>query len=339
MPTSKSKISGYEKVLEIISSTHDMPAREAIDTLIECVKKGYSLASQRAVRTLAEISHPEIIPSLIALYDWLEENPRKRDNSCDVRQTIAEVLGDAGSPVSTDTLRKAVRTVQVVKLGPSLEDAAIGLRATAALSLAKVDPDSLFELSILLFDEKPDVPTSPLDAAFAKSDVRRAAAQALSVLGDAGGMPLLAVKLKFPNNEVPEVLAECLESLIFMNPPYLIEIVKPYLEGDDEYLSAIAALSLAENLRAEALDLLLEALERVPEEAKEAIVIAISATRSSKARQILVEFLNHTNHLIRRGAVKGIKAYLDDEIAEKLRVICDTDTDKSVRMEANLREE
>ena len=336
MPTSKSKISGYEKVLEVINSTHDMPARQAIDTLMECVKKGYSLASQRAVRTLAGIIHPEIIPSLITLYDWLEQNPRKRDNTCDVRQTIAEVLGDAGSPISTGTLRRAARTVQVVKLGPSPEDAAIGLRATAALSLAKVDPDSLFELSILLFDKKPDVPTSPLDAPYAKSDVRRAAAQAISVLGDAGGIPLLAVKLKFPNNEVPEVLAECIESLIFMRPPYLMEVVEPYLKGNDEYLSAITALSLAENLRAEALDLLMEALDCVSEEAKEAIVIAISATRSSKARQILFEFLDHTNHLIRRGAVKGIKAYLDDEIAEKLRIICDTDADRSVRMEADL---
>jgi len=335
MPTSKSKTSGYEKILEIIASTTDMPASEAVNTLIDCVKKGHSLASQHAVYALAKINHPDIVPSLITLYEWIEESPRKRDNSCDVRITIAEVLGDAGSPVSADILRKAVRTVQVVKLGPSTEDAGIGLRATAALALAKVDPGCLFELSILLFDQKPDVPTSPLDVPYAKATARKAAAQAISVLGDLGGMPLLAVKLKFPHNEVPDVLAECIESLIFMNPPYLMEIVKPYLTGDDEYLSAIAALSLAENLRAEALDLLQEALEHASEDAKEAIVIAISATRCNKARQILFDFLDHPNHLIRRGAVKGIKAYLDDEISEKLKIIRDTDTDRSVRLEAD----
>ena len=301
------KASGYEKTLEIIKTTQDMPPEKAIETLIGCVKKGFSLASERAVRVLAKINHPDVIPSLIGLYTWLEEDSRKRDAGCTVRVAIVDALGDFGSAVAIDILRRAVRTVQVTKRGPTLEDVAIALRATAALALAKVDSGALFELSLLLFDEKPDVPTS--DVMYAKADVRRAAAQAIGALGDVGGMPLLAVKLKFPKGEVSDVLAECLESLIFMRPPYLMEIVKPYLMGDDEYLSAITALALAENLRAEVLDLLLEAFEHARGEAKEAIVIAISATRCDRAREILLGLLEHSSLFVRQGAEKGLETY------------------------------
>ena len=334
MKSSKPKTSGYEKTIEAINSTHDMPPQEAIDVLIACVKKGFSLASEKAVRTISKINHPTVIPSLIELYDWLEEDSRKRDNGCTVRMTIVEALGDTSATMTIDTIRKAIRTVHVTKIGVSLEDTAVGLRATAALALAKIDPDSLYELSLLLFDKKPDVPTS--EPAYAKSSVRSAAARAIGFLRDTGGMPLLAVKLKFPDDEVPDVLAECLESLIFMRPPYLMEIVKPYLEGDDDYLSAIAALSLAENLGSEVLDLLLETFAHVSKEAKEAIVVAISATRCDKARQLLLDFLDHPDSFVRRGAVKGIKAYMDDEIKMKLQAIRDNDTDKYVRHEASL---
>jgi len=326
------KTSGYEKTLEIIKSTKTLPPEEAIKTLTECAKKGFLLASEKAVHAIAQINHPSVIPTLISLYGWLEEDPKKRDVNCSVRTAIIEALSDTSSTVTIPTLQKAARTVQISKRGPSLDDMALGLRATAALALAKIDPDALFQLSLLLFDEKPDIPTS--DPIYAKSNVRKAAAQAIGILGDTGGAPLLAVKLKFPRGEVAEVLAECLESLIFMRPPYLMEVVKPYLSGDDDYLSAITALALAETFRSEVLDLLQETFDHVHGESKEAIVIAISATRCNEARQILMDLLNHSSHFVRRGAVKGLKTYLDDEIKQRLQVIHETDSDKFVRQEA-----
>jgi len=297
----------YEKSLATIKSTATMPPEQALPTLIDCIKKGHTLAAAKAVKTIANLNHPDVVPSLIDVYDWLAQDPHKRDKGCDIRLAIAEAFGDIGSQHTIDTLRNAVRTMQIVRLGPTPEDIAIGLRATAALSLAKVDANALYELSLLLFDKKPDTPVSPISAPFVKAPVRKAAAQAIGILGDMGGMPLLAVKLKFPGEEVPEVLAECLESLIAMRPPYLIEIAKPYLTGSDEYLSAITALSLAENLGMDALDTLLDALECAESEAKEGIVIAISVIRGSNIRQILVNFLEHKNPFVRSGAKKGLE--------------------------------
>ena len=328
------KISTYEKTLEIIKSTSAMPADTALATLVECIKNGHALAAARAVQAIARLSHPTVVPGLIDIYNWLEADSRKRDQSCNTRIAIAEALGNCGLPLAIDTLRKAVRTIQIGRLGPTPEDLAIGLRATAAIALAKVDSDALYELSLLLFDEKPDTPTSPINVPFVKAPVRKAAAQAIGILGDTGGMAILAVKLKFPGNEVADVIVECLESLISVRPPYLMEIVKPYLMGDDGYISALTALSLAENLGIEVLGLLCETLESVSGDAKEAIVIAISVIRASGIRQILFEFLSHPNAFVRRGAVKGIKTYMDDAVREKLKEMRDNDPDKYVRLEA-----
>jgi len=328
------KNNSYEKTLEIIKSTSDMPIENALETLIACAKKGNALASVRAIKTIAKLNHPSVAPSLCDIYNWIAEDPRKRDRACDMRIAITEALGNTGAIVGIDILQKAIRTVEIAKLGPAPEDIAIGLRAAAAIALAKVDSDAIYELAILFYDEEPTIPTSPVNRPYVKAPTRKAAAQAMGILRDAGGLAILAARLKFPRGEVPEVLAECLESLICARPSYMLEAIKPYLLGRDEYLSATAALSLAENLGTAALDLLCEAVSDVLGEAKEAIVIAISTIRDSSVRKILLDFLDNPNPFVRRGAVKGIKAYMDDEVKEKLQAMRNNDPDKFVRQAA-----
>lgn len=328
----------YEKAIEAISNVSSMPPEQALETLMNCAKKSNALAAARAVKAMANLPSPIVVPALISLYNWVEEDPHKRDRGCDTRLAIVEAFGEIGSRQTIEILRKAVRTIQIVRLGPTPEDIAIGLRAAAAVALAKVDPDALYELALLLFDFEPhkDTPVSPISRPFVKAPVRRAAANAIGVLGNVDGIPLLAVKLKFPGEEVPDVLAECLESLIAMRPAYFMEIAQPHLIGNDEYLTAITALALAETLGADALEPLLEALEYVQGEAKEAVVVAISVIRGGSIRRILFDFLDNKNPFVRRGAVKGIKSYLDDAVVQKLQIMRDTDPDKFVRQEAEL---
>ena len=318
--------SGHEKTLELIKSTHEMTPEDALLALTECTKKGFSLASVKAVQFISKLDCLGVVDALLSVYSWAEEDAHKRDNLCNIRAEIVNALGEIDSneisAAANKTLCKAARTVHITKVSAVPEDTAICLRANAALALAKTDPNSLYELLLLLHDKE--------------SDVRQAAARALSILGDVGAPPLLTVKLKFPEKENSDVLAECLESLIFLRPPYLMEVVKPFLDGADEYLAAITALALAENLREEVLDLLVETLENVHGETKEAVVVAISATRCNRAKQILLEFLKNPNTYIRRGAVKGIKSYLDDEIEEKLNTIYKFDTDEKVRQAAQM---
>ena len=322
-----------EKTLAAIKSAAEMPVEQAVETLITSAKCGVTLASEKAVQELAKLKHPSVAPAMTELYNWLEQDPTKRDKTCGIRTAIAEAFGEIGTVVGIDTLKKAIRTVQI---GPGPEDVAIKLRATAALALAQSDSESLYELAILLFDEEPAIPTSPISRPFVKAPTRRAAAQAMAILGDAGGAAILAVKLKFPGGEVPEVLADCLEALISIRPTYVLEIAKPYLVGDDEYLCAITALALAQNMGQNVLPLLLDTLDTVHGAAKESIVIAISVIRSSSIRQILLDLLDNPSPFVRRGAPKGIKTYLDDAVIEKLKQLQTTDPDKFVRLAAEL---
>ena len=311
-------MSKHAAVMEAITSAIPLPPDEALPILTVCAKKGQALAAVRAIKAIGAIHHPHVPLVLVDLYQWCQEVPSKRDKACDLRTAIAEALGNTGSPLGIDPLRMAVTTVCIGRVGPGLEDLAIPLRATAAIALAKVDIHCLYYLSTLLFDHVPDVPTSPIAAPYAKAGVRQAAAQAIRVLGDEGGIPLLAVKLKFPGEEVPEVLGECLESMIAMNPPYVMEVAKPYLVGNDGYISALVALSLAENLGLDALTPLIEAIDHVEGDIKEAMVIAISVIRDRSIRQVLLDLLEHPSPFVRRGAVQGLKSYLDAAVVARL---------------------
>jgi HEAT repeat protein len=277
-----------------------------ISELLETVKKGNILAAESAAEELAKGHSPQLIPALIETYAWLDENPKKRDISCGRRQAVVRALGELGSPQSADVLRQAIRTVQITKLGPSTEDAATGLRAQAALSLAQSDPDCLYELSLLLFDVKPNVHTSPAMYMYAKSATRAAAAQALGSLGDSGGAAILAVKLAYPGDEVTEVLSECIDSAALLNPPYLLEITEPYLLGENANLAAVTALALAANMKEAALDVLITRLERIHADALAETVVAISSIRSGRTKHELEKLAEHANGAIRAAAKEGL---------------------------------
>jgi len=305
------KNSAFEKVLENIKLATEMPPEDSIPMLVKCAKQGYSLAADKAIKLLADQNHTSVVPALIELYTWVEEDPSTRDKACDIRIAIVEALGDSRSQHGVETIRKAIRTVQIVRLGPGPEDAAIPLRAAAAIALAKADSDAIYELSLLLFDHEPHpkAPTAPVNVPFVKAPTRRAAAMAIGILGDLGGLPLLVIKLKHTEGEVPEVLAECLESLIAMRPEYVMEVVLPYLRGADEYLSAITALALAENYGTKVMALLLETLEQIQGEAKEAIVTAISIIRSGETKEILQSLLDDPSPYVRKAAKHGLENF------------------------------
>jgi len=303
--------SAYEKVLQNIKLAAQMPPEDAIPLLVKCAKQGFPLVASKAVQALVEQNHPSVVQTLIDLYTWAEEDPSTRDKACDIRIAIVEALGDNRSQYGVETLRKAIRTVHIARLGPGPEDVAIPLRAAAAIALAKADSNALYELSLLLFDMQPHpkAPTAPVNVPFVKAPTRKAAAMGIGILGDLGGLPLLAVKLKHTEGEVPDVLAECLESLIAMQPEYVMEVTLPYLRGTDEYLSAITALALAENYGIKVMSLLLETLEQVQGEAKEAIVTAISIIRSSETREVLQGLSDDPSPYVRKAAKQGLENF------------------------------
>ena len=80
---------------------------------------------------------------------------------------------------------------------------------------------------------------------FSKARTRMAAAKSIANLGYVSGAALLGVKLRFREHEVSEVLGDCLEAFISLDPPNVLEIVMPFLVGHDGFLAGMAATSLA----------------------------------------------------------------------------------------------
>src|SRR5690606_39785968 len=125
---------------------------------------------------------------------------------------LVTALASLGDHRAADVFFDAIETVQVEPSGAGLEDMAVPLRAQAAMGLAELaPPGALVDISLLLFDDQPKAPTATQHEPFVTLATRRVAARALASLGDPGGAAVLALKLRYPGNEVPEVLVECMD--------------------------------------------------------------------------------------------------------------------------------
>lgn len=146
----------------------------------------------------------------------------------------------------------------------------------------------------------PNVPVSPAEAPFAKAPARQAAAKAIGSLNDPAAAVVLAVKLRYPRGEVPEVLAECIEAAATLRPPRLLDMIGPYLEGRDSSLAAAAAAALADHLGKEALPILRDSFDRVPAGARVPLIYALTGIRSDQTGELLLGFLDDPDPAPRR---------------------------------------
>ncbi|HEX6972456.1 MAG TPA: HEAT repeat domain-containing protein [Limnochordia bacterium] len=307
------------------------PPDEAVARLAPFLRDRSAAVRQQAAAALAGIDHPAVLELLLAAYEWIEAAPVARDPGCRIRQIIVEAAGQAGDVRALSVVRRAAHTVQVeVGFGP--EDTAVGLRATAALALAKLDPGgAAYDLGLLLFDEEPNVPTPAAERPFAKAPVRRAAARALGSLASETAEVLLAIKVRRPHGEVEEVLADCIDALAARGSPRLSELVQPYLDGENPFLIAAAATALAAACGAEALSLLAERVDRVLPQARVPLILAISSIRSEQTGRALLPFTEHPDAAVRQAAVEGVAAYADPAVRERLADLAERDPDPRVR--------
>lgn len=317
--------SKYEQAISDINQAINLEPMQAIQELSAIAQRGVPLASEKAVLQLSRFSHPQVANTLCQLYWFVSKNPQKLDRSCSLRIAIVNAMGDTGLPSVCEAVHHAARTVEIARLGPVPEDVGIGLRAAAAIALAKADSDCLYELCVLFSDAEA---------------VRSAAARALGVVGNPAAASILAARLKLSSSgaklETNDVLGECIEALVPLRPRFLLEVVAPYFNHQDSYLASIAALSIAEHMGESALPILQDALQTVSSTAKETIVIAIASVRSRNTRDILLALLDSTDSNIRLGAVQGIKPYVDDEIRKKLKQIAQADSLEEIRRAAQV---
>lgn len=145
---------------------------------------------------------------------------------------------------------------------------------------------------------------------YEKMGPRLAAARALAATGEPTAKILLALKLRLPEGELPEVLSECMDALMTFAPdPALAELLAPYVKHSDPYLVATAATNLASLRKEGAIEPLLEALPVAPEEARVALVYALASIRGEGAQAALRELTEHPDQLVRATAKECLNGF------------------------------
>ncbi|HEY3364882.1 MAG TPA: hypothetical protein VGK74_07520 [Symbiobacteriaceae bacterium] len=241
--------------------------------------------------------------ALARAFERLDEGAPASDPGCWARMAILEALGRLESLEGEEPAFRAVRAVQVEPVSGGLTDTATGLRVAGASLLANLrPPGALLDLAWLLHDFEPNATCSRQERPFAKLATRQAAARAIGALGDPAGAAVVAVKLAFPGEELPDVLAECMDALAALREPRAVELLTPYLDRRDPYLVAAAGAAIATAGGERVVPLLVAALERVPAEAQEALVYAIGSIRADAAHTALQELTRHPDPVISKAA-------------------------------------
>lgn len=270
------------------------------DALLTALSDPSHLVVEEAAK---RITQPRAAGALLDAYLRLHRSAPEGDPGCWARMALLEALGRLEAPEGEQPACLAVRTVQVEAVGFGMADTATGLRVAGAGLLANLGvPGALLDLAWLLHDTAPNAACSERERLFAKLACRVAAARAIGQLGDPAGAAILAVKLAFPGDEHPDVLAECMDGLVALREPRTLELLTPWLQNGSEFLAAAAATALAAAGGEKALPILLGALTTCRPGLKETLVFALGSIRSDQTQAALRELARHMDPVIREAA-------------------------------------
>ncbi len=270
--------------------------------LLKALGDRSNFVATHAAQALAECAGPALLPKMLAHFMTLSEAGGKRDPGCHIRAHLAFAFGRLDVMQAVDALRVGIKTRQMEYIGgPPATDTAVHLRANCAQSLGQIRaPGALLDIALLLFDRGGTALLPPSQALFLTVEARKAAAQALSRLADPAGVVPLAIKLAHPDEEAPEVLQECMQALVDLEDERAVDILRPYLEHDDQALAAYAALMIARTRDPQAAALIRELIDRLSGDALQAVILALSSLRTEEAQAALKELAHHSRKDVQR---------------------------------------
>ena len=320
-----------EERLRAIQEMDRQRTPESARVLIEAMKDRVSYIGAGAARALDRVINTEIADAMIAHFAWASEQGITRDSGCSVRSEIALSLGGYHYHKASDVLQIGIRTSQAEPVAGGLKDTAVVLRANCALALAHLrPPGALMDLSLLLFDAGVDDPAPADDTAVA----RKAAARAIGILGEPAGSVPLTIRIRATYDEDPDVLIECMNSLVSLEEPSAIRIVQAFLPNRNPYLAAGAAMAMGRSRSLDALHPLLEALQWGSSEFCQAVAAAVAQLRFPEARKALLDRTTSESARIRAACALALAVFLDTEVEACLRSLLKQDPDSKVRAAA-----
>ncbi len=177
-------------------------------------------------------------------------------------------------------------------------DSAAGVRANCAQALALLNPPGVTaDLADLLADAVPAC--------------RAGAARALGVSGMAAGVPVLRLRVRLGDDA--DVLLEAMASLLALDAPANLPLVRQVLLGEAEPAQEAAALALAEHRRPEALGLLRDWFEActTPRQVNVCFT-AMASMRTDQAVEFLLSQITHAPKAVSAAAEAALRPQLAD---------------------------
>ncbi len=231
-------------------------------------------------------------------FDRFLTNPLKQDKLCRAKIAIVQAL-DKMECQHSDVFRSGGAYVQLEPAWGGTEDSAPPLRTAAVLALARVEgPGSL----PLLVDSMADP----------AKDVRFAAASALGAVGTESAGLVLRLKVRVGDSD-PDVLSECLGSLLTIDAEENLELVAEFLEPNDTARCEAAALALGRSRLPEALGPLKGCWPRCHSpELRQQILLAIAILRQPCATDYLIELVSSESEPTALAALSALRIFKSD---------------------------
>jgi hypothetical protein len=269
----------FEQKLEALAALRggdaasaEAPLRKALaDRSGYYVAKAAALAEHFALRTL--------MPQLLSAFDRFFEDPLKSDPQCWAKNAIVSALHALDYRPAAPYLR-GLRHVQLEPVFGGRADSAGALRGKCALALVDSDlapRQILLTLTDLLVD--PD--------RAARLDAVRAVARV------AQPECALVIRLKaLTGDGHPDVMRECLLSLMTLAPADSAAFVARFLDPENDLLCGDAAEALASARHPEALEPLLAFLRtRIPMPTRRSVLLALAASPLPEAGDYLASVI------------------------------------------------
>lgn len=274
---------------------------EAMLLLRQLLTSKQPVAIAQAAKLIAEAEHYNLIPDMVAAFEWAMTKPSERDPGCIAKFKLADALYRL--EYSNEDL-----FLQGIRYAGTSSDRAAPLQSVCALGLVRMNyPDVMSELADLLADSE--------------SDARIGSARAIAYTGNLSGVPLLRLRIKLGDSA--PVLLECFLALLHLSPTQSsIDLVRSFLviqsrAEDHSEISDIveaAALAFGESRLPEAFDILRIWWESVSiPELRKTGSIAISLLRNDESVSFLLSLIQSGTLVDAKNSIAALSVYRENQ--------------------------
>ncbi len=277
----------------------DLTTETAWAQLQQILNSPYGMAVARVAKLVERAEISSLLPDLEKAFDRFLEDPVEQDPSCLAKTAIAEAFYHLEYN-QADPFLKGIRHRQLEPVYGGRMDTAPQLRTTCALGLVRMNyPEVFVELADLLADPE--------------AAARIGAARAVAYTGDRDrGLPLL--RLRALCGDQPEVMVECVNGLLQLDPHHSLGLVSRCLESNPPVTQELIALSLGESHLAEALQVLKQWWQQLRDpQLRGTGLLAIAMIRSEEAFAFLLQLISKGSKADAQAAIEALRTYRQDQ--------------------------